>query len=768
MKKIVSNKISLLICLVLFSISIFSQQYNVQVSGYIYTLDSVSPVSEHLVEVEVDYSGFVDFFYMYTDANGYYFLDSIFVNGSGTISAKTFDCDGQPHQQQDFFSPANNIFTFDFYICTDTTAGCQALFGYEVLLGTFYDVLFIDESIGNYDYWQWDFGDGTTSSDLNPVHYYENPGIYNVCLSIWSNEFTCDDVYCENIEVFNDTSNCENWFTYASYDNLSFDFTGFSTPEAISYFWDLGDGNTKSGQEISHTYSISINDVVPVTLSTLHFDPISLDSCIAVSQQWIFVGNSSSCVADYLFYQDSSDFLSFHFFDNSSGQISNYLWDFGDGSFSELQNPVHSFLGPGLYPVCLTIFSDSSGISCTDLFCLDISIDYELSAQFEVYLDTLSGLINQYQFFDISSGEPAFWQWSFGDGNTSSAQNPLHQYENSGQFEICLDVSRLFANGNFYSDSFCSALETPNYFDVGGQVFIDDIPMNNFNGDTTVIDTGMAYLYRKYNDIIIPVDTNVFYEYGYYWFTDVREGVYLVKTGLCSGSENYLQVVPAYHENSFYWNEADPLLLNSDQFDVSVNLPALKSIGPGPGSISGSIVISGSKISLDVELSDILIILFNEYMEPVSFRFTNELGQFNFDNLPLGEYIIYAESTGLFTVPSQVNLDGSNVSISGVIIELFQQAVSVNEQKFINFEMGYFYPNPVVDNIHLNLNSNEKVIIKATVYEITGRKIMESDIHLDRETKTWIISTAGFPQGLYIVSFVSEKSNVPQIRKFVK
>ena len=102
-------------------------------------------------------------------------------------------------------------------------------------------------------------------------------------------------------------------------------------------------------------------------------------------------------------------------------------------------------------------------------------------------MDTLSGLTNNYYFTDNSIGDADSWLWSFGDGNVSTLQNPVHQYEQSGEYEVCLEVSRSFYNAGTYTDTYCQAIETPNYWDFGGQVFIDGFPMNNYSGDTTVV-----------------------------------------------------------------------------------------------------------------------------------------------------------------------------------------------------------------------------------------------------------------------------------------
>jgi PKD repeat protein len=56
-------------------------------------------------------------------------------------------------------------------------------------------------------------------------------------------------------------------------------------------------------------------------------------------------------------------------------------------------------------------------------------------------------------FYDLSHHEPATWQWGFGDGQSSSAQNPLHTYDSAGVYNVCLTVSNAYG-----SDTQCRTL----------------------------------------------------------------------------------------------------------------------------------------------------------------------------------------------------------------------------------------------------------------------------------------------------------------------
>jgi PKD repeat protein len=126
--------------------------------------------------------------------------------------------------------------------------------------------------------------------------------------------------------------------------------------------WDFGDGATALGQNVTHTYDPNTGNIFTVTLTTIHTIQGTVDTCIATSTQEIWVGSGGgNCIADFDYTIDSvpnGDYV-VQFTDLSIGNPTFWMWDFGDGGFSEEQNPEHIYDIQGTYLVCLTIFSDS-------------------------------------------------------------------------------------------------------------------------------------------------------------------------------------------------------------------------------------------------------------------------------------------------------------------------------------------------------------------------------------------------------------------------
>lgn len=114
------------------------------------------------------------------------------------------------------------------------------------------------------------------------------------------------------------------------------------------------------------------------------------------------------------------------------GYISNYDWNFGDGSTSNLQNPSHQFSTAGTYQVSLII---QNNLGCIDTVVHSITI---VPPPLSAFTGTNSCINTSVSFTDQSTGTVNYWHWYFGDGSTSFLQNPSHNYTSAGTFNAIL------------------------------------------------------------------------------------------------------------------------------------------------------------------------------------------------------------------------------------------------------------------------------------------------------------------------------------------
>jgi PKD repeat protein len=260
--------------------------------------------------------------------------------------------------------------------------------------------------------------------------------------------------FCHNSTPFDpcDTLGLNANFSFTVSGNTA-TFTDLSTIGSGSIFswsWSFGDAGTSNLQNPVHTYAGPGSYVVCLIVAggnagalcrdTICFDliieDIPVDPCDTLGLNANFSFSVSGNTATFT---DLSTI--------GSGSIFSWSWSFGDAGTSNLQNPVHTYAGPGSYVVCLIVAGGSMGAVCLDTFCLDLIIEdipvdpcdsVGLVANFST---SISG--NTVNFTDIStivSGTIFNWAWSFGDAGTSFVQNPTHTYSNTGVYTVCLVV----------------------------------------------------------------------------------------------------------------------------------------------------------------------------------------------------------------------------------------------------------------------------------------------------------------------------------------
>ncbi len=451
------KKLFLSLVLISFGLLSISQTYDVTISGTVTDLTTGNPVIGHEVHIATDSitgSGYFHFNTVLTDDSGAY-MDIMQVpnNEQGVVDVSTYGC-GTLMSQMGSFSQNATQLVFDFQICNDTSSGCQAMYSYFPV-GDSLDIQFIDESTGNPSSWLWEFGDGTTSTEQNPLHSYSVMGTYNTSLTISGSG--CTSIIEMIVFVMNDTlpgGGCEAMYYYYP-GNLqnTIQFVDESYGNPNNWTWSFGDGTASYDQNPEHTYSAPGEYLV-----TLQIEGDS--NCFSLYEDIVYVGDSiwpQDCQAMYYYYPDSVNHLTVNFIDISfvggnpngtSGNPETWDWDFGDNNISSEQNPTHTYQTEGEYQVCLTI-TDSTG-TCVSTYCDIVFVDEwnnECEAYFWYYpmgdTNNTGGTWNSQNisFIDASFGNPDSWLWNFGDGTTSTEQNPIHYFEEEGIYNVCLSIS---------------------------------------------------------------------------------------------------------------------------------------------------------------------------------------------------------------------------------------------------------------------------------------------------------------------------------------
>lgn len=200
--------------------------------------------------------------------------------------------------------------------------------------------------------YSWDFGDGNTSTQASPSHVYATPGNYTVCL-------TADDGNCQGTSCQTVTVGCAAptpSFT-SSATGLMVGFSNTTVGTVTSQFWIFGDGNTDTTAQPMHTYA----SPGTYTVCLVSTNVCGSDSTCAT----ITICNSMAAS-----FTESANLLQVDFTDGSTGDVTAWAWDFGDGNTSTTQSPSHTYAAAGTYTVCLTT-TDACG---TDSSCSTITV----------------------------------------------------------------------------------------------------------------------------------------------------------------------------------------------------------------------------------------------------------------------------------------------------------------------------------------------------------------------------------------------------------
>ncbi|NCD43416.1 MAG: PKD domain-containing protein, partial [Bacteroidia bacterium] len=420
-----------------------------------------------------------------------------------------------------------------------------------------------------------------------------------------------------------------------------------------------------------------------------------------------------------------------------------WQWDFGDGNTSALQNPDHFYNLNNTYHVKLTITDTLN--QCLAEVVRDVVIDYspECVADFNFSIDSLSHSRNHYTFENTSVLEfPGEIVWTFGDGETAFSWETSHIYNSPGNYEVCLQVTDRFG---YCQETHCKTLTTPDYWNIGGFLFAGDFPINNPNHQG---DTAIAYLYKKLSAGLFLYDTLMFHKYGYYYFTSLLGGEYLLKMHLSNESLHSGDYFPGYFPKSLKWGDASILSVHSDIFDCDTRLVSQATLSSGAGFITGRIVFKNDETKKSI--TPVPVLLYDSRMNAITYVITDSNGFFCFDAIPFGCYYLYAESTGDFSSPSNICLNESTPGYDDIVLEIFDENVTGISDSPITAKQNLFlFPVPTQATLTVCFESTVHTLAKVSVLNYAGQEVCSNERVVAVGLNRFEMSVENLPSGIY-------------------
>ncbi len=285
---------------------------------------------------------------------------------------------------------------------------------------------------GNIAQWNWDFDDNSIDINQHPNHIFQNNGSYDVQLTVTS-DLGCKDSVTKTLAVLPSPVSDFTYTEACANENTSFSGTSsISSGTISSWHWYFGDGDSSNIQAPTHLYNESGDSILVTLVSESSF------GCVDTVQKYVSffskvnfdfrATNAEGCAPFNATFRDNSTPL------NNNISISNWRWDFGDGSFSFDQNPHHKYKTDGEYTVTLHLTS-SDGCKFSDTLKYPILIHPGPLADFDWLPFEPSIITPEIQLYDLSSGAN-YLAWIIDSKDSLLGSETMYAFEDTGMHTI--------------------------------------------------------------------------------------------------------------------------------------------------------------------------------------------------------------------------------------------------------------------------------------------------------------------------------------------
>ncbi|WP_192918542.1 PKD domain-containing protein [Salinigranum salinum] len=350
-----------------------------------------------------------------------------------------------------------------------------------------------DVGVVSYD---WDFGDGTTTSGGTVTNTYTTTGTYTVTLTATDaagNEGT-DTATIEVNGTFSPIARPGPDRTVDEDTTIGFDGSDSTDDGTItSYEWDFGTGDVATGVTPTYTFDDPGSYVVNLTVTDDVGNVGSNETVVTVRD---VTDPTVDAGADTSVDEDTSVSFATATATDNVGVVS-YDWEFGDGNTSTAATPSHTYTTPGSYTATLTL-TDDAGNTADDTRTVTVAdvtdpvaaagTDRTVSVGESVAFDGSGSTDNT----DVDSHD-----WAFGDGTTTTGSTPSHTYDTPGTYTATLTVADAAGNEDTASVTVYVSDTTDPVPDAGGDRTVTEGRSVEFDASGSTDDVGVtAYVWQ--------------------------------------------------------------------------------------------------------------------------------------------------------------------------------------------------------------------------------------------------------------------------------
>ncbi len=307
-------------------------------------------------------------------------------------------------------------------------------------------VLFTDSSTGQGLYYQWDFGDGTANStEQNPVHTYIVGGTYDVALTVSNNAGSSTlmkEGYITAMEPIPPVGGEKAYYMiHSNVDGAEVYFNG-----------DWYEGTIENGTLLVQTctsctpvwsYTIKKCGYFPLTQENHEFpgkdETIHLYANLTAPKEPLIADFSANVT------EASAPPLTVLFTSSHIGVAGSWNWSFGDGTYSEEEDPVHTYTALGNYTVSLTLFNSACQNNTMEkVHFIRIRERPPFFADFSVN-PGFGPAPMTVRCTDMSTGDPTRIVYDFGDGFKTMGRDATHTYRSPGTYTLTQTIAKFDA-----------------------------------------------------------------------------------------------------------------------------------------------------------------------------------------------------------------------------------------------------------------------------------------------------------------------------------
>lgn len=285
---------------------------------------------------------------------------------------------------------------------------------------------------------QWNFGDQTSSTLINPIHAYLQRGVYEVSLIV-------NDGFVSSLPAITKAFIGPNNPPTISLPSTISATMGFekifseiviedADADELSYQWDFGDGITSLEPMPAHAYLASGDYQLTLTVDDAYGE-VSASALVQVlDPPQIQTGGPYASVPGTPIDFDASATS------NPNNRLLEFFWDFGDGQTATGPQVTHVYASNGVYTVSLSV-SDGLTETMTSNFIV-IANNKPVINLLDSYVVAANATLDlSAVVVDDADGDELLFEWNFGDNNTSPNTKPIHSYANPGLYTLTLNVS---------------------------------------------------------------------------------------------------------------------------------------------------------------------------------------------------------------------------------------------------------------------------------------------------------------------------------------